>query len=477
MQFAAPTTVLITLALAACVPSIVVGDHPQDTGSPEGSSGGSTDATPTTSASSGESEPGVCGDGVVDAGERCDDGNDEANDGCDGACQRSGRVVWSIELAGIDAVADLDLDPAGRILVNGWGGDTAHLLAFAPDGTELWRRTIADPGELAIDVGGRIFIAGIAGTLQAFSSEMKSLWSLDIDGGFAGLALGPDAVYSAAHSGGDKVQVTVRRHDPATGEIVWVTATPPGQSVLCDDLAVIGEQVVSVGKLDPELAEGDALVVAFGPDGADPWAEQFPGAATQWSGAAPIGASELVIAGNSPDNKFVLRRLGPDNEQIWTSPRARGPRASQWVQESRSPSSAVTSPATTRASSVSTTPQAPCCGRRCSRSRKTWWTTAPSLPPSAPTPSSSPATSSPGRTKPTSTRPGSAGSRSIDGTEWHGRTLPGRHSTKPRSLCCRAGAGARFHLQRDSRTRALGGFQWRETRPYTPTSPSPLSTA
>ncbi|MDC0673737.1 outer membrane protein assembly factor BamB family protein [Nannocystis radixulma] len=325
MQFAAPTTVLITLALAGCVPSIVVGDNPQDTSSPESTTGGSTDATPTSSASSDESEPGVCGDGVVDAGESCDDGNDESNDGCDGACQRSGRVVWTIELAGIDAVTDLDVDPAGRILVNGWGGDTAHLLAFAPDGTELWRRTIADPGELAIDASGRIFIAGIAGTLQAFSPEMKSLWSLDIDGGFAGLALGPDAVYSAAHSGEETVQVTVRRHDPATGEIVWESSTPPMQSALCDDLAVIGEQVVSVGKLHPELDGGVALVAAFDPDGAHPWAEQFPGAATQWTGAAPVGESELVIAGNSPDNNFVLRRLGPDNELIWTSHLADAP--------------------------------------------------------------------------------------------------------------------------------------------------------
>jgi cysteine-rich repeat protein len=46
-----------------------------------------TDSTGSTSTTTTTSEPGACGNGVVDFLEECDDGNNNANDGCDPACK------------------------------------------------------------------------------------------------------------------------------------------------------------------------------------------------------------------------------------------------------------------------------------------------------------------------------------------------------------------------------------------------------
>ena len=53
----------------------------------------------------GEPDPGpvpFCGDGLIDEGEQCDDGNDEDGDGCSSACEE--EVVAPIELEGEIAI-------------------------------------------------------------------------------------------------------------------------------------------------------------------------------------------------------------------------------------------------------------------------------------------------------------------------------------------------------------------------------------
>lgn len=52
-------------------------DDPEATGEPPGT--GTTGEPP--------GEPGFCGDGVVDPGEACDDGDDDADDACTPACE------------------------------------------------------------------------------------------------------------------------------------------------------------------------------------------------------------------------------------------------------------------------------------------------------------------------------------------------------------------------------------------------------
>ena len=82
-----PVYSLLTLAVlclsAAC---FFTDDATELTGSAGGSTVGST-ANPTSGETSdGYDSGGVCGDGIIQGGEQCDDGNDVPNDGCTNAC-------------------------------------------------------------------------------------------------------------------------------------------------------------------------------------------------------------------------------------------------------------------------------------------------------------------------------------------------------------------------------------------------------
>jgi len=48
---------------------------------------------------------GVCGDGIVNAGEQCDDGNTVSGDGCSAVCRIESRIVLGSEMCG-DAIVD-----------------------------------------------------------------------------------------------------------------------------------------------------------------------------------------------------------------------------------------------------------------------------------------------------------------------------------------------------------------------------------
>lgn len=97
-----------------------------------------------------EGESGVvvtCGDGVVDDGEICDDGNDEPGDGCDADCTpTSGVLQWSQTFDGTgedDIARDIAIQQGGDIVVVGAmeidNTDDVWAHVFTPDGG-----TIAD---------------------------------------------------------------------------------------------------------------------------------------------------------------------------------------------------------------------------------------------------------------------------------------------------------------------------------------------
>jgi cysteine-rich repeat protein len=125
----------------------------------------------------------VCGDGELDAGEACDDGNDNAADGCD-ACQRTSWAATSVvgtavsataaALANPDAVA---ADGAGRIYI----ADTQHhrvrrveldgsvttiagigTPGFSGDGGAATSAQLNEPAAVAVDGVGRVFVADAA---------------------------------------------------------------------------------------------------------------------------------------------------------------------------------------------------------------------------------------------------------------------------------------------------------------------------
>ncbi len=116
-----------------------------------GSASRGTDAgtsTTTEESASGESAVGSsegpslenCGDGLVDPGEDCDDGNDIDGDGCNVDCVVSGSVRWSTEFN--DTVCtNVGADAFGGVYLRAHGvatGSPQSLRGLGMNGEELW---------------------------------------------------------------------------------------------------------------------------------------------------------------------------------------------------------------------------------------------------------------------------------------------------------------------------------------------------
>ncbi|MGE5186079.1 MAG: DUF4215 domain-containing protein [Acidobacteriota bacterium] len=104
----------------------------------------------------GACRTGLCGNGVLDVGEACDDGNQMSGDGCRGDCKK-------IELCGdgaLDANEQCDdgnhnpADGCDACRLTQWNVSVAVGSAIPATGSSL-----ADPGGIAVDGSGRIFIA------------------------------------------------------------------------------------------------------------------------------------------------------------------------------------------------------------------------------------------------------------------------------------------------------------------------------
>ncbi len=115
------------------------------------------------SSESGEttSGPEVCGDGIPQGLEQCDDGNDVPDDGCDPGCVLPpGTEVWTATLDGemaLDEAHGIVATPSGELVVVGQlqldsGGRDLWLAAYDLAGQPLWSRT-HDLGDGQDDVG------------------------------------------------------------------------------------------------------------------------------------------------------------------------------------------------------------------------------------------------------------------------------------------------------------------------------------
>ncbi|WP_434427338.1 hypothetical protein [Nannocystis pusilla] len=292
----------------------------------------------------------VCGDGVIDAGEGCDDGNLDAEDGCDASCTPIAAVDWTYTHnggAGQDDVAcGVAIDGEGRVFVVGAEvvqSRDAWIVALAPDGHELWRKTIDSAGlddafaDVTVDAAGRVFAAGheelAAGVrspvIRAFTGEGADLWKFSEAApaagasGIDGLALADGALYSTASEAGDQVRLAIRRHDPASGEAAWKTTTAASAShAYAGGIAESGAQVIAAGAA--ELAGVlHPLLVRVEHDGSLATTQIDEAHAGAWSDVTPIGSEgEVLVTGRIepvPGAGFdvAVRRISGRDEPRW----------------------------------------------------------------------------------------------------------------------------------------------------------------
>lgn len=269
---------------------------------------------------------GPCGNGMLDAGEDCDDGNLTDADGCNADCRPSGMLLWSqafdddVYASGAHAVA---IDSADAIVVGGYVMDeitTGWVRKLDPAGTEQWADTFPEEvscWEMAtgpddrIAAGcswdgafgfGSVFVRtyGADGTIE---QTIEESWGRTEALAFtsAGSLLAGASTRLFAFDGGP---TWYWEHDDS---ITTMAMASDGSFV------VAGYQDLSgtnswVARYDDATAPGEPS-----------WAQYGPGGVAY--GVALDGAGNIVVMGGhwgaTPDT--WLRKLAPDGSELWST--------------------------------------------------------------------------------------------------------------------------------------------------------------
>lgn len=153
----------------------------------EESSGGDTVDTAAGSSSTGTAT--VCGDGIVDADEECEPGEELAGVPCAADCRLQVREGWRAQETGriYNAVA---IDAAGNVFAAGYEAnetdDDLIVQAYGPDGSQTWLYT-RDSGpfddDVATDVAmlpsGEVVVVGVVHAHEFAFSEEITVMRLD----------------------------------------------------------------------------------------------------------------------------------------------------------------------------------------------------------------------------------------------------------------------------------------------------------
>ena len=244
-----------------------------------------------------------CGDGQLDDGEDCDDGNDDETDACTSACkapacddgQQNGDETavdcggscgsctpcpsWTRQFgsASSDFGRGVAIDAEDSVVVSGSGGSDGFVKKFSVDGDELWSDVI-DSG--ALDLITRVAIDGAGNAL------VTGLTKGSLDG----------------HPKIGNNDAILIKYSPA-GARLWTrqygtTQDDRGMGVAidgADNVFVVGS---TYGNLDGNMAAGseDLYIMKFDPQGATLWTRQL--------GTSTYDSAWDVATG--PDDSVVL---------------------------------------------------------------------------------------------------------------------------------------------------------------------------
>lgn len=318
---------------------------------------GSTGEAPTTSEAPGTDATGdttdtgapesVCGDGVLDDGEVCDDGNDAPEDGCE-ACMPVPHVDWSVQIAGEagdhDRALDVAITPDGTIVVVGYQDGTSQVrrpvvIALAPDGSVLSKYVHPTPHDhgiyesIVVAADGSYYVAGsitldpgsaTSAALHKFSADHTLAWTHEqpaptkVNAFARAVALADDALYTGGVEHSAPSRMFVRRHALATGKIEWEWNGPdPAAPTRARGVAVAGGRVIVVGSW--ELGGEDyPLAAALDPQGNQirQVSSSAPGELTD---VEAIGEDVVISGWQVPlDHAPLLWRTDSDFGTVWS---------------------------------------------------------------------------------------------------------------------------------------------------------------
>lgn len=267
-----------------------------------------------------------CGDGVVTAPESCDDGNEQPGDGCY-RCANPGQVAWATTSCG----GPIAVAPDGSLIQACFSLAATALIRLTWEGVieEVWPRTVlsdaADPVGTIVSVvtdeagdiylGARVQIDGTTGTrVFGLSRDMRLKWTRLFEGGvqfWSLTARGSQVLLGVADNYRSGVPVTGQNArfvalSSEDGETRWTFRAPRGTIASVGALDEMGgAAVVSASAWNNE---GDVFLRRrlhrLDADGAEVWSTLVDGV------DLPDGAEGRVDVGDLTMNEGVIRLTG-----------------------------------------------------------------------------------------------------------------------------------------------------------------------
>ena len=337
---------------AAATETTAAPDSTGGAGESTAGEGSSSAGSSTGDGTAGFVEP-VCGDGLVEGDEECDDRNDEPDDGCDNLCNASGVAEWTTTWNGPDdaddTAAGVAIAPDGAVWIAGSavtdGVSVAFLHRYAPGGA-LELELPLDDGtdqtvrDLTIDGEGFLYLAGAGGGdawVARYDDGGAQQWRYDRDTkGYVeisatAVAVGPSGTWACGVERDDEgdagLDAWLVRLDDA-GAVAWEERVPgePEEDAYAFGIAEVGPGSVVVGGGQTRPGSGlDAWLRRYDADGEVVWTvfeagdEDFTDQRVRDLAVDPRG--EIVVTGVrevGTDQLVWTRRYAADGTEVWT---------------------------------------------------------------------------------------------------------------------------------------------------------------
>jgi len=327
-------------------------------GSTSDGGGGSTTNASTTTSAGGP----VCGNGIVETGENCDDGNLVGGDACNVYCVDPGTPLWTqtyLVPTNVAAWYGTTTDSVGAVYVTGVQETAAQVdnlivRKYSPSGSIAWTQTYAGDGsaigaDIALDPQGNVIVVGRTGATDADQNVLVAkfngntgafVWDslLDYEGGFdtaTGVAIDPaGAIYvsGVGEYGDPDYDYMIMKFAAGTGNYVIGAAFDANADADYANGIALGPDgaIYLVGTAT--LASPDFFVEKFTQTGtaqfADVWGVPFDGEGGDVDGGLGISvdaAGDIVAVGGfysatGIGNATVIKLSASDGTTIWSVP-------------------------------------------------------------------------------------------------------------------------------------------------------------
>jgi len=307
-----------------------------------------------------------CGNGVLDVGEACDDGDEDPANGCDPVCQLVPGEVWRHDWTETDSLffpTALAVAEDGRVYLAGDRGESGIVVALADDGHERWRMPVnTSVTAMATDADGALYLLG--GSLSKLDADGNMQWTVDGIGRGRRLLVEAGAVYDLAEElGPEAAPVWVRRLDAKDGALRWDRSIgDPSGTPSATDMTMVGTSLVvlahnskvvvvavdpATGAAGPEQSvselgyhhaisalDGDMLLLRARGDGTGVpaavqrvelggtlrWTHEFPDPEIDVRSVAVGPEGSIVATGYAPfgEPRAVIMSMDPDGALRWT---------------------------------------------------------------------------------------------------------------------------------------------------------------